>query len=281
VRPADWAVFWQPSGLSPEAENVDNLPPRYYPRLAENPNENWVNRYVRAMYGEDPSGAAVFRGSYKRSFHVRRGLMPQVGFPLIIGQDFGRSPCSLICQSNHKGQLIVLEEVIAEDIGLELHISRNLKPKLFHERYAGLRYAAVGDPSGNAKSSIYEENHFDVLKRLGIPAFPAPTNAVDPRISAVEAVLLQQRDGEGAILIDEERCPITVRALAGAYRYSKTQAGVTKPLPDKTHPISDVMDDLQYVALVQNSGMVHAIAQRIKPRRAKPPASKVSYKGWT
>lgn len=281
VKPADWALFWQPSGLSPEAENVDNLPPNYYTRLAENPNENWVNRYVRALYGEDPSGAAVFRGSYKRSFHVKKGLVPTVGYPLIIGQDFGRAPCSLITQTNHKGQLLVLEEVIAEDIGLELHITRNLKPRLFSDRYAGLRYAVVGDPSGIAKDSLYEENHFDVLKRLGLPAFPAPTNALDPRISAVEMLLLQQRDGEGAVLVDEDKCPTTIRALAGAYRYSKTQAGVTKPAPDKTHPISDVMDDLQYVALVQNSGMVHAIAARIRPKVKRPVTSRVTSLGWT
>jgi len=281
VKPADWAVFWQPDGLSAEAENVENLPPGYYQRLAENPNTNWVNRYVRAQYGEDPSGASVFRGSYKRSFHVRKNLVPSIGYPLIIGQDFGRSPCSLICQPNHKGQLMVLEEVVAEDIGLELHITRNLKPRLFHERYANLRYAVVGDPSGTAKSSLYEEDHFDVLKRLGLPAFPAPTNNIDPRISAVESLLLQHRDGEGAVLIDEDMCPITVRSIAGAYRYGKTQAGVTKPLPDKTHPYSDLMDDLQYVALVMNSGMVHAIAKKIRPQRAKHPQSRVSAAGWT
>src|SRR5262245_53731197 len=52
-RPHDWMVYRQPSGLSPDAENLENLPERYYERLAENPNGDWVKRYVNCEYGED------------------------------------------------------------------------------------------------------------------------------------------------------------------------------------------------------------------------------------
>jgi hypothetical protein len=279
--PADWALFHQPSGLSPQAENVENLPERYYERLAANPNKAWVDRYVRSQYGDDPSGTAVYRESFKRSFHVKRGLLPVQGQILLIGQDFGRSPCSLICQPDFLGRLIVLEEILAEDIGLETHVNRSLKPRLYADRYAGLRFAAVGDPAGVAKGSMLEEDHFDVLRRLGIPAFPAPTNNIDSRISAVEAVLFQQRDGGGALLIDEERCPALTRAMGGAYRYAKGKDGETKPLPEKKHPQSDVCDCLQYVALTVNSGMIQMIAKRIRPRPARRPPAPVSAGGWT
>ena len=77
--------------------------------------------------------------------------MPVVGMPILIGQDFGRNPCSLICQNDHQGRLLVHEEVIAEDIGLETHILKTLKPKLFQERYIGKAMAGVGDPSGCAQ----------------------------------------------------------------------------------------------------------------------------------
>jgi hypothetical protein len=299
-KPPDWEVFRQPSGLSPEAENLEYLlqtpetlkldigdPARkaqgrtYYERLARGHNADWVKRYVHAEYGDDPSGAAVWRGSFKRSFHVKQGLQPVMGQPLLIAQDFGRSPCSLICQPDFSGRLAVLEEVIAEDIGLELHVTKYLKPKLFSERYAGLRYAAVGDPSGKAKGNFLEENSFDVLRRLGIPAFPAPTNNIDPRILAVETLLLQQRDGGPALVVDEDRCPTLVKALGGMYRYSRTQAGLTKPLPDKTHPWSDVADDLQYACLALNSGLTNIISKRIKPRAEKRSAPRVTALGWT
>lgn len=299
-KPPDWQVFTQPSGLAPEAENLAYLvqtsdtlkldpsnPVRiaqgrtYYERLARGKNKSWIDRYVHARYGDDPSGTAVHREAYRRSFHVKQSLDPVPGMPLLIGQDLARNPCSLICQFDHKGRLLVLEEVLAEDIGLELHVTRYLKPRLFTERYAGLRFAAVGDPSGVAKGNFLEETSFDVLNRLGIPAFPAPTNHIDPRIQAVDTLLLQQRDGGGALLVDEGRCPSLVRALGGQYRYGKTKAGVTKPLPEKTHPWSDVADCLQYVALAVNSGLINFISKRIRPRPARRPPSKVSSAGWT
>jgi hypothetical protein len=299
-KPPDWQVFHQPGGLEPEAENLEwllqtpttmQLPPMdpvrraqgrtYYERLARGKNPDWINRYVHARYGEDPTGTAVFRGSFKRSFHVKHGLEPGVGFPIIIGQDFGRNPCSLLCQPDLQGRLLVLEEVIAEDIGLELHVTKQLKPRLYQERYMGRQFAAVGDPSGIAKGNFLEETSFDVLMRLGIPAFPASTNHVDPRILAVETLLLQQRDGGPALIIDEQRCPTLVRALNGAYRFGKTKAGVTKPLPEKLHPWSDVADCLQYVCLAFNSGLTQFIAKRIRPRPAKRPPAPVSAKGWT
>jgi hypothetical protein len=299
-KPADWQVFRQPGGLSPGAENLDYLmqtpdtlklprgdPARltqgrtYYERLARGKNAAWIKRYVHAEYGDDPSGAAVFRGSFKRSFHVKPDLRPVHGFPILIGQDFGRSPCSLIAQADHAGRLSILEEVIAEDIGLELHVTRYLKPRLYTDRYAGHSFAAVGDPSGVAKGNFLEETSFDVLKRLGIPAFPASTNSLDPRIQAVETLLLQQRDGGPALLIDAERCPTLIKALSSEYRFSKTQAGVTKPLPDKTHPWSDVADALQYICLAMNSGLTSFIAKRIRPKTHTRPKARVSSVGWT
>lgn len=280
-RPYDWQLFHQPSGLSPDAENIENLPSDYYIRLAKNPNQAWVQRYVLSEYGEDPSGSAVFRKSFKRSFHTGTDLEPVVGQIILIGQDFGRAPCSLFCQPDHRGRLLVLEEVIAEDIGLETHVNTALKPAIYQERFMGHLFAAVGDPSGVAKGHMLEENSFDVLKRLGIPAFPAPTNNLEPRLAAVESLLYQQRDGAAALIIDRNKCPTLVRAMNGAYRFGKTKAGVTKPAPEKLHPWSDVVDDLQYVCLSVNSGLAGLIAKRIRPRSVKRPTSRVSAAGWT
>jgi hypothetical protein len=63
----------------------------------------------------------VFRESFRPSWHVADEVLPVNGHPLIIGQDFGRDPCSVICQLDHKGRLLVLGEVVAEDIGLQQH----------------------------------------------------------------------------------------------------------------------------------------------------------------
>lgn len=287
-RPIDWALFHQPSGLAPDAENLENLPGgvEYYVRLARNPNKDWVKRYVTSEYGEDPGGTAVFRESFRRAFHVwpaaKDELEVMSGRPILIGQDFGRNPCSLLCQPDHRGRLLVHEEVVAEDLGLETHILKGLKPALFQDRYLGRMMAAVGDPSGVARGPFLEETAFDVMIRLGIPAFPAPTNDIDARIRAVEALLHQQRDGGPALVINERRCPQLTRALNGGYRYAKTKAGVTKPLPEKNHPFSDLADCLEAVCLVYNAGMVNYITRKIARAKGRErPPSKVHRLGWT
>lgn len=296
--PPDWQVFIQPGGLELDAENlnwltqtVDTLklpvddPARlkqgrtYYERLARGHGDDWVRRYVHAKFGNDPSGTAVFRESFNRSFHVKKDVVPVQGRPLIIGQDFGRDPCSVICQLDHKGRLLVLQEVLAEDIGLELHVDRSLRPALFDERYLGKGSCVIGDPSGISKSSIYEETTFDVMKRMGFNAFPAPTNEIEGRLRAVEAFLLGQRDGGPAMLIDEDRCPAIVQALGGGYRYARTKHGVRKPLPDKNE-FSHVIDALQYACLAAHGGMDGYFARMLR-RRATSTRPKPRVGGWT
>lgn len=296
--PPDWQILIQPGGLTEEAENLDWLNQtndtlllplghesrrqrgkEFYERNARNTNPDWVRRYVHAQFGDDPSGTAVFRESFRSAFHVVDSVDPVHGHPLLIGQDFGRDPWSVICQMDHRGRLLILEEVAAEDIGLELHLTRSLRPRLWDPRYLNRPVALIGDPAGVAKSNHSEETSFDLIKRCGFQAFPAPTNDIDPRLRAVEAFLLQQRDGGPAMLIDRQRCPTIVRALGGGYRYEKTKQGIRKPVPAK-NPYSHPIDALQYACLAAHGGMQTYITQRLawRPRRQRVVASAG---GWT
>jgi hypothetical protein len=298
--PPDTQIFIQPGGLTPEAENLEwlnqnpktlllpeNDPVRlaegrkYYERLGTpgpTRSMDWIRRYVHAQYGNDPSGTAVYRESFKRHWHVVDDLEPVQGHPLIIGQDFGRDPWSIIGQVDHKGRLLILEEVEAEDIGLELHIQKSLRPSLMQDRYYGRPIAVVGDPAGVAKDSLYEESSFDLLKRHGFMAVPAPTNDIDPRIRSVDSWLLQSRDAGPAILFDAKRCPKLVAAMGGGYRYAKTKDGRRKPLPDKNE-YSHPSDALQYLCLGAG-GMQGLIFRRlfIMPQRTAP---QVPAAAWT
>jgi|SRR5579883_1256915 len=295
--PPDWEIYFQPSGLSPEAENLEwlnqtpetlklpaNHPQRkaqgrkYYERLSRNQNLDWVKRYVHGQFGDDPSGSAVFKDSFKRSFHVVENLEPVHGYPIIVGQDFGRDPWSIICQPDHKGRLLVLEEVPASDIGLELHVTKNLRPALFKEKFIGRPTCIIGDPAGASRSSISEETSFDCLKRLGFVAMPAPTNNLDTRIRAVEALLLSQRDGGPSLVINGSRCPKVIRALDGGYRYGKTPQGIRKPKPEKNE-YSHCMDALQYACLVVHGGITGLITSRLTRSKTKRPPPKPQ--SWT
>lgn len=291
--PDDWEVFFQPGGLDPTAENLNWLtqtpetlklplgdPKRiaqgrsYYTRLASSQGAAWVKRYVHAQFGTDPDGTAVFNGSFSRSFHVVKGtrlnnpapegdevplyeggIEVHRGYPLIVGQDFARNPCSVITQLDPRGRFNALEEIVVEDIGLETHILKNLRPRLMQPRYMGLPVIVIGDPSGVAKGPFGEENAFDILRRHGFACFQASTNLIEPRIRAVEKLMLAAVAGDAMFRVDEGRCSNLIRALGGLYRYGKTKDGETKPKPEKKHPWSDIADALQYAALGADVGM--------------------------
>lgn len=299
--PSDWMMYYQPGGLTAEAENLNwlNQTPdtlalpfgdpervaqgrKYYEKLAGGAlGQNWVKRYVHALFGEDPSGMAVFKDSFVKHFHVRENIEPVIGHFLLIGQDFGRDPWSIICQPNHKSQLLVLGEVPAENIGLDKHIQTNLRPILMHERYRNRPIALVGDPAGVAKDSLYEETSFDMLKRHGFSAFPAASNDIDTRLRAVETWLLEQRSGEAAILIDGTRCPKLVRALSGGYKYEKDRKGQRKPKPDKNE-YSHPADALEYACMAALGGQqLRAITTRLSMLHRPVARAPVPVAGWT
>jgi len=279
--PEDWELYKQPGGLDEDAENIDNLPGgrAYYERLSRGQSAEWVRRYVDAQYGNDPSGMAVFRDSFTGSFHGRDSIDPIPGLPLIVGQDFGRDPWSVICQLDHRGRFLVLEEVEGTSIGLEQHMLLNLRPAIMQSRYMNMPVAVIGDPAGVAKSSHYEETSFDLMKREGFMAFPAPTNDIDPRLRAIEKFLLMQVGGEAVFLVDKSRCPTIYRGLNGSYRYTKTKAGQRKPTPDK-NAYSHPMDSLQYAALAAAGGMVGGVIMN-RLKRDTRPQQNFSARAWT
>lgn len=297
-----FAIFKQPSGLSPEAENLNYLVQteetiklpvdhpdrlkqgrRYYERFVTQYGEqsDWVRRYVHAEYGDDPSGAAVFKNTFRSDFHIVDDTLLIPGYPILVGQDFGRNPWSLICQMDHMGRLIVHQEVPGTNVGLEKHVEQNLRPVLFSNKYLGFRVCCVGDPSGIAKGNVSEESCFDALSRMGLPCFPAPTNDIEPRLRAVEALLGRQVNGGPALMISRTGAPMLCRAMSGGYRFTKWKSGALKTVPEKQDKegFSHVADDLQYVALVVHGGIVPEISRRLRPRTKKRTA--VSAQGWT
>jgi hypothetical protein len=299
----DWEVFKQPGGLKVEAENLNWLnqdetsmklpvdhPVRvqqgrgYYDRFINMYGEksDWVRRYVKAEYGDDPSGAAVFKNTFRSDYHIAADTIPIPGYPLIVAQDFGRNPWSLITQMDHMGRLLVHQEVGGTNVGLEKHVNENLKPMLFSERFMGFKVCIVGDPSGVAKGSIGEETCFEALKRFGFPAVPAPTNDIEPRLRAVEALLGRQVNGGPALLISRRGCPMLCRGMSGGYRFIKMKTGALKTIPDKNDKegFSHVADDLQYASLIVHGGLVPEIARRLRPRSTRP-SPKVNAAGWT
>ena len=283
-RPPNWAFYRQPGGLDKDkegniiGENIENLPDDYYENLVANNNKDWSSIHVHAKYGKSLSGQAVFRTSFNPDFHIveHKTLIMNKQLPLMIGQDFGRTPASLIGQIDNKGRLVIYYECTDVDMGIEQFAIRVLRPTLY-EHCSGMRMFMVADPKGRDKDQVGEESPFDVLKRLGFQVEPAPTNKIDPRLRAVEQLLLQQVDG-GPALILSDNCPVICSAMKHWYRYRRKQTGTLDYKPDKNHPWSDVADCLQYMAMSANAGYMGRVLKSWNPLPQRNAPSKVA---WT
>lgn len=275
-----WALFHQPSGVGPDAENVENLPPGYYENLIGDRDLDWAAVHVESMWATSNAGQAVFRKSFHAATHVRdMKLTVNPNRPIMVGLDFGRTPCAVIGQVDNYGRGIVMQEVVTEGMGLIQMVQEHLKPVLYREPYAGRRVFIVGDPAGIQKSQITEENPFDALKAEGFLAYPASTNSIDPRLLAVEKMMRGQIVGEPALQISREGCPVLIQSLGNKYRYRRKRDGQFEDTPEKLHPWSDICDALQYFCLGANQNLTGHVISRDRPRNTNRP--RFSAAAWT
>jgi len=258
-----WALFHQPSGIGPDAENVENLPDGYYDDLMNDKDVDWATVHVESQWGTSNAGQAVFRKTFHAPTHVK-DMEVQVNplKPVMIGLDFGRTPCAIIGQHDNFGRAIIMKEIVTEGMGLVQMLQEHLKPVLFAPPFAGKRVFVVGDPAGRQRSQTREETPFDVLRDEGFLAYPASTNVIDMRLLAVEKLLRQTIMGEPALQINRAGCPTLVMALGNKYRYRKRRDGVLDDIPEKLHPWSDISDALQYFCLGTQSNLTGRVMQR-------------------
>jgi hypothetical protein len=88
-RPEGFALYHQPSGLSPNAENVEHLPAGYYDKMMGGKTQEWINVYVHGLYGMVVEGKPVFP-EYNDALHYSPSpLSLQQTLPLYVGIDFG------------------------------------------------------------------------------------------------------------------------------------------------------------------------------------------------
>jgi hypothetical protein len=282
-RPA-WGLYHQPSALGADAENVINLPDGYYQDLMEDRDEDWSAVHVESQWGTSNAGQAVFRRTFHAGTHVKdMQILVNPNRPVMVGLDFGRTPCAVIGQNDNFGRAIIMREIVTEGMGLLQMVEEHLKPVLTAPPFAGRRVFIVGDPAGRQRSQVTEETPFDVLKSLGFLAYPASTNAIDARLLAVERLLRSTVAGEPALQISRAGCPTLIRSLGNHYRYRRRRDGALDDLPEKLHPWSDIVDALQYFCLGVASnftGRVLARERRWLDNYARPQAP-VSAAGWT
>jgi hypothetical protein len=110
-----------------------------------------------------------------------------------------------------------------------------------------------GDPSGSSRSPTDESTCFDVLhsSEIGLSSVvSASTNAIVPRIGAVEFFLNKMSFGEPSFVLSPN-CHFLRKAMNGAYHYEKD----TKSTGDEYRAVpvknfaSHVSDSLEYLCM--------------------------------
>jgi hypothetical protein len=262
--PSNVEAFFQPGGLSPEADWVEHLPSGYYSNLAEGKTEDWVDVYIHAKFGKSLAGQPVHR-SFRLDYHVAETplkpirasenvLVPSdAQYPLLVGVDFGLTPAAVIGQLDPRGRLLVFRALTADGMGSLRFIREKLKPMLANE-FPGIPVLVIGDPAGIQRAQTDERSVFDIYKQEGFRIVMGKTNAIPGRLAAVDNWLGRQIDGKAAFLIDRAAKPL-ITALRGGYRYKISPKGEVDEKPEKNSH-SHVADACQYLCLHADHGNV-------------------------
>lgn len=270
--PKGWRKFKQPPAvykegdvwiINPDAENLSHLPENYYENQLSG-GDDFVRVNLAGEFGMSRKGKPVWN-KYVESKHVaRERLDPMRGYPVIVGMDFGLTPAAVFLQVTGQG-LRVLDELPATDEMLEDYLNEYVTP-LIAARYQGYTIVACGDPSGNQRDRHTKQSDFNVLKLHNIKAFPAPTNDIIQRISAVNWFLTR----DGGFVVSPHLIHLR-EAMAGGYilKEAKNASGHSTDTPVK-NDYSHIADALQYGALFAKFGARQLQGRPASTTPAKP-----------
>jgi len=243
------AIFKQPSGRLPEAENLPNLSKAYYGNLAAGADPDFIRVYVDGLYGYVKDGKPVYP-EYNDATHCAE-VEPIKGVTIKRGWDFGLTPACVFTQLLPDGRWLVFEEICGDDVGISTFADCVLET--CSQRFAGFHFEDYGDPAGRQRSAMSadkdEKTCFDILAGKGIRIEPAEQNPTI-RLESVRKPLNTLRSGKPQFLLSP-RCMLLRKGFLGRYQYKRVKiSGAAErfhDVPDKNE-YSHPHDALQYVA---------------------------------
>jgi hypothetical protein len=143
--------------MNPEAENIQNLHPDYYPEQIKGKSKAYIDVYILNEYGATHDGRAVHR-EFSKDTHVAEPLTPWPGVPLIIDADFGLTP-ALTFSQKMRGRYQTLKEIVLTD-GSAVELAKAGEPRCSNRvpRFKVAR--GWGDPSGDIRSQADKNTPF-------------------------------------------------------------------------------------------------------------------------
>jgi hypothetical protein len=216
--------FLQPSGYSPHAENVENLPGGrdYYTAAARNKSEAWIKQFIEAEWGYSVAGKPVVQAFNPQVHLSRRPLVFDPNRHLVGGYDPGIGGSAMILgQEDLEGRLHVLGEITTSGVGAGRFVSERLRPFLTRG-FPDLRdggFTIAPDPAAGNRTPTDESTVLNVLKRH-YPVSIETNNRLPLRLDAIDYFATRMAFGMPALVIDEQACPMLTRALKGGWRFA-------------------------------------------------------------
>lgn len=262
VKERKLGYYEQPSGFSPIAENIKNLPGerQYYINLAEGKSENWIKQFIEVKWGHSLSGKPVYK-AFNPDIHVSaRPLIYNPHLPLIMGFDAGLTPAATFGQLDPHGRMLVLAELVSENMGAKRFCRDKVKPML-SMRFPGVKLVIAADPATTQRAQTDETSVKQILEdELGVKVYPADSNTLVDRLGAVDDFVTRLTDAGPALLIDPS-CVTLVRGFKSGYRYQVSNKGQVGSSPEK-NSFSHVHDACQYMCMEAKGGEVRDARRR-------------------
>jgi hypothetical protein len=241
--------FLQPSGFSPEAENVENLPGKaaYYTNQAKGKSDAWVKQFLEAEWGYSISGKPVVP-TFKSELHLSKGrLQYNPGLPVVGGFDPGLGGSAMIFgQENFEGQLVVLGELVQQGMGASRFVHERLRPYL-KQHFPDAKFIIAPDPAAANRTQTDERSVVDTLKKYFDVKYET-NNRLPLRLDAIEHYSTRLVEGKPALVVDKEMCPVLVRALKGGWRYALDKNELVKGQEPEKNAYSHPGDAFGYLA---------------------------------
>jgi hypothetical protein len=253
-KPENHAVFHQPSGTSPEAENLENLPDGYYINMQSGKDQEWINVYVHGLYGFVQNGKPIYPEYHDDVHHTDEPLIINKDLTVYVGIDFGLTPAALFCQKNAAGRWLIFDELCTFDMGA-MSFGRLLKEKVLRD-YQGFDIEFYGDPAGEGRAQSDETTPFQMLAANGINAWPAYTNDYTIRRESIAAALMRMDFTGKPGLVIGPKAKLFRKGMAGGYKYKRMQVSGEDKFQDKPDKgrYSHVCEAGQYAFLGAGEG---------------------------
>jgi hypothetical protein len=210
-------------------------------------------RLGRGEWAELVEGAAVTPG-FTDAHAAPERLRPVADVPLWLGHDGGHTPVTIV-GAHYQGSVLIYAALASVQAGTRQHVEQLVKPWLSAQAPWALRHASTllqhrYDPSmETGENADIDQDPVRVLREL-LGGFLRPGAVSWPgRLEPITALLgrFNTFTGRPTLQIDAVDAALLIRALRGRWCFPVVNGVVSRDLPIKNHPWSDLGDGFAYL----------------------------------